>query len=133
MPWSRSAYYLTAGTHTLLWRYTKDYSISQGEDAAFIDFIVFPPVDLISNKPVVSNDILQMIVYPNPFTNEFTLLCNVSKSSNCQFVIYDQLGKMVWQLTSYLQQGTNVIPIRLVICQVVYTILMQLPIIKILH
>ncbi len=113
VPWSRSAYYLNVGTHSLLWRYTKDYSISQGEDAAFIDFIVFPPVDLISNKPFVSNDILQMMVYPNPFTDEFTLLCNVSKSSTCQLVLYDQLGKIMWQLSSYLQEGTNVLPVTL--------------------
>lgn len=41
--WTSYSYYLTAGLHTLTWKYSKDASISSGSDAAWVDFIIFPP------------------------------------------------------------------------------------------
>lgn len=35
--WAQASYPLTAGTHTVEWRYTKDGSVSSGSDAAWID------------------------------------------------------------------------------------------------
>ncbi|MCB1921618.1 MAG: S8 family serine peptidase [Candidatus Competibacteraceae bacterium] len=42
IPWAVVDYPLTAGTHTLLWSYEKDYSISRGADAAWIDQVALP-------------------------------------------------------------------------------------------
>ena len=48
--WERFEYPVTAGQHTFRWMYKKDYSVSSGEDCAWIDYIVFPPsVELSSN------------------------------------------------------------------------------------
>ena len=44
--WSKEAYFLTAGTHTLKWTYLKDASVSEGNDCAWIDFIVLPPLNM---------------------------------------------------------------------------------------
>ena len=41
--WTTAAYYVTAGTHNLKFTYSKDYSVSSGEDCAWIDNIVLPP------------------------------------------------------------------------------------------
>lgn len=41
--WQQHSYPVTAGTHTFKWSYTKDYSVSSGEDCAWLDYIVFPP------------------------------------------------------------------------------------------
>lgn len=41
--WKRVAYPVTAGQHTFKWEYLKDASGSNGLDAAWVDFIVFPP------------------------------------------------------------------------------------------
>lgn len=38
--WTQATYQVAAGTHTLLWTYTKDYSVSIGLDAVWIDDIV---------------------------------------------------------------------------------------------
>jgi len=46
VPWTQATYPVTAGTHTFKWRFNKDVSVSSGEDAAFIDYIVFPPMEL---------------------------------------------------------------------------------------
>jgi hypothetical protein len=40
--WAAFAFPLTAGTHTLEWRYTKDPNVSAGLDAAFIDDVNLP-------------------------------------------------------------------------------------------
>lgn len=37
VPWAEYSYPLTAGEHTLRWRYTKDFSISSGSDTAWLD------------------------------------------------------------------------------------------------
>ncbi len=40
--WTRAAYAVTAGSHTLTFRYTKDGSVSNGSDCAWIDNITVP-------------------------------------------------------------------------------------------
>lgn len=42
-PWTQASYPVTAGNHTFKWEYMKDGSSVGGQDAAWIDFIVFPP------------------------------------------------------------------------------------------
>jgi len=42
--WTRASYPVTAGTHTFTWSYDKDGSVSNGSDAAWVDYIVFPTV-----------------------------------------------------------------------------------------
>ncbi len=46
VPWTQASYPVTAGTHTFKWRYYKDGSVVSGSDAAVIDYIVFPPMEL---------------------------------------------------------------------------------------
>jgi len=41
-PWTTFSHALTPGPHTLAWSYTKDSLISIGDDAAWVDGIVFP-------------------------------------------------------------------------------------------
>jgi uncharacterized membrane protein len=40
--WTEATYELAAGTRVLRWTYSKDGSVSSGEDCAWIDYIVFP-------------------------------------------------------------------------------------------
>lgn len=42
VPWQTASFNLTAGTHTIEWRYSKDASSSLGLDAAFIDNLDLP-------------------------------------------------------------------------------------------
>ncbi|MCK9616536.1 MAG: T9SS type A sorting domain-containing protein [Lentimicrobiaceae bacterium] len=41
--WTRVAYPISEGSHTLSWIYNKDVSQSNGSDAAWVDYIVLPP------------------------------------------------------------------------------------------
>ncbi len=42
--WTQATYPVTAGNHIFLWEYVKDGSMSQGSDKAWVDLIIFPPV-----------------------------------------------------------------------------------------
>ena len=43
-PWSLETYDVSMGLHTFEWRYRKDQAVSNGSDACWIDYIVFPPM-----------------------------------------------------------------------------------------
>ena len=63
--WTQATFPVTSGDHDFAWRYTKDGSVSSGSDAAWIDNIFFPLVDLdgdgdgigyaVDNCPVTYN------------------------------------------------------------------------------
>ncbi len=40
--WAKAQYPVSAGTHIFKWAYEKDYSMSSGDDAAYLDFIILP-------------------------------------------------------------------------------------------
>ncbi len=40
--WDEVSFDVTAGTHTFKWAYEKDWSVSNGDDCAWIDYIIFP-------------------------------------------------------------------------------------------
>ncbi len=42
LDWERVAFPVSMGLHVFTWRYMKDFSVSNGSDAAWVDFIVLP-------------------------------------------------------------------------------------------
>jgi len=66
--WRRAAFYVPAGTHTFEWKYSKDQSLSEGEDAVWLDFITFPESDINLN---IKNADLKADILPSwlTFTN----------------------------------------------------------------
>lgn len=59
--WSKEQYWLPAGPHTLKWVYRKDNMVSGGQDCAWIDFIVLPPLD-INYQPMFTTSIADTLV-----------------------------------------------------------------------
>ena len=43
--WGQAVYPVSAGTHNFKWEYMKDYSVSNGSDCGWIDYIIFPRAD----------------------------------------------------------------------------------------
>ncbi len=61
--WTERTYDLTAGSHTLVWRYYKDYSVNSGNDCYYVDDISITSVEVASwesyeapASPYVLND-----------------------------------------------------------------------------
>lgn len=46
--WTMFTHNITTGQHTFKWSYTKDSSVSSGDDCAWVDDVKFPPVSIIS-------------------------------------------------------------------------------------
>ncbi len=42
--WAEFTYAVSTGEHTFTWEYDKDYSVSNGDDCGWIDYIIFPPI-----------------------------------------------------------------------------------------
>ncbi|MCX6271483.1 MAG: C25 family cysteine peptidase [Bacteroidetes bacterium] len=80
--WTREAYPVTAGTHTFTWKYVKDAGATGGQDAAWIDYIVFPPygaMPLLANATATPSTIClgnsaQLNVTPAGGTLPYTFL-----------------------------------------------------------
>ena len=48
--WSNVSFAVSAGEHELMWRFNKDLGVVSGEDAVWIDQIIFPPCDNLSGS-----------------------------------------------------------------------------------
>ena len=64
--WTMAEYVIDAGTHTFKWAYEKDFSISSGSDAAWVDYITFPPMEI---EAVISVD--TTVICEDTFTQYF--------------------------------------------------------------
>lgn len=70
--WATFTYPLTAGSHTLRWSYEKDISLASGNDASWIDAVVLPEVNLVSNPGFESG----VIGWSQHSTGGFSLVAN---------------------------------------------------------
>jgi len=93
--WIHSAFPVSAGLHTFRWSYEKDITLSVGEDAAWVDNIIFPPVDLNTGIDQPENFLPALVVYPNPASEKINILTNFSNSGHLELSIVDLTGKTV--------------------------------------
>ena len=89
--WSFVSFPITAGNHDLEWEYDKDGSSTGGQDCAWIDYIVFPPM-YIAPSAVVDTKI-DFEIFPNPTMGSFNLTFNDAKNHGVE--IYDNAGRLV--------------------------------------
>lgn len=65
--WTEATYTLSPGSHTLRWRYAKDFTVSAGQDACWVDNIVLPMPLHVEETQVEATSLLSL--YPNPVRN----------------------------------------------------------------
>lgn len=108
--WERVAYPVTSGSHTFKWMYVKDYSGIGGSDAAWVDYILFPPISSpsvdIKNIDHVLNNI---VLFPNPTSDNLNIVYRLSDNQNVTIQVYDSRGKLVTTVAENEMQlqGTN--------------------------
>lgn len=98
--WAEASFGLEAGFRTLKWRYRKDYSVSTGKDAVWVDDILFPP----NGDPVsVSSDEIpdesSLLVSPNPFKTGTVLFYRMAEAGPLRIDILDLQGNLITTLT----------------------------------
>jgi len=101
--WQRFAYPVTAGNHTFRWVYEKDFMATGGSDAAWIDYVVFPPVSMTVGigqiQPVTSG----VNVYPNPAKDLVHIDYFLTRTSDVLLTVCDVSGRIVRTVQSGIQ------------------------------
>jgi hypothetical protein len=77
IPWSESSYPVSPGVHVFEWVYVKDYSVSSGGDAAWVDYITFPPILNTSPIFVVNPDSITKMMPPDALDSDTISLANI--------------------------------------------------------
>ncbi|MBI5217342.1 MAG: T9SS type A sorting domain-containing protein [Bacteroidia bacterium] len=105
--WARAAYPIAAGPHMLKWAYEKDYSATGGSDCSWIDFIVFPPTDNLTNILSSDKDNNEFSVYPNIFNDKTDISYKLSKNSIVTLQLFNSLGQEIETIINQNQATGN--------------------------
>jgi hypothetical protein len=109
--WTEVGYTLSSGTHTLRWSYEKDFIVTSGMDACWIDNIVLPGSASVEVENSTSVD-YKMQVYPNPVDRVFILSIQSLQSKTIQVRVLNSMGSLVVENSKQLVQGENIINIE---------------------
>lgn len=107
--WGKVAYPVTSGTHTFKWIYSKDYSTASGSDCAWVDYILFPPVQTSSNVLSNSKEVNNLVLFPNPTSENLNIAYRLADNQTVTIQIFDGNGRLINTLTENEMQlqGTN--------------------------
>jgi hypothetical protein len=95
--WSFVSFPINAGNHDFEWEYDKDGGISEGQDCAWLDYIVFPPIDLGQTTNI--NEVnFNFELFPNPTLGSFDLTFNDANNHNIE--VFDTNGKLISSLNN---------------------------------
>ncbi len=94
--WQRAAFAVPAGPTKFKWTYAKNYYGSHGQDCAWLDYIVFPPLNgtISAGQSFYSN--LHLNLYPNPGSGEITVTCYTALPGKAVLSIYNMHGHTVY-------------------------------------
>ena len=93
--WAEETYTVMSGEHTFKWAYSKDASVSNGDDKAWVDYIVFPGSSAVFTDiatPLTNN----INVYPNPSNGRFNISAPGS-SGDYEVQIVNILNQVVYK------------------------------------
>ncbi len=97
--WTESSYSVTSGFHTFKWEYEKDGAVIGGDDCAWLDYIIFPPISgvFIDEGELLPNVSRLIGNYPNPFNPETTISFSLTteNSENISLIVYNIKGQKV--------------------------------------
>lgn len=110
--WSQETYNVSAGQHTFEWIYDKDVSVSDGDDCAWVDDIVFPPFGaaniVTNNQNIITYNDFNLTVYPVPFSTSVNFKFESSSNQEYKIEIYDLSGRNIFRENSTAKKGENI-------------------------
>ena len=100
--WSFVSFPVNPGINTFKWEYEKDGGWTDGEDCAWIDYIVFPPTNM-GQTTNIDESSFDFRIFPNPTIGSF----NISFNDNEYHIveIYDNNGRIVSKMKKYKQEA----------------------------
>lgn len=108
-PWSESTFNITSGVHTLRWAYEKDYSVSNGNDCGWVDYISLPPFGDSDPQIVYSPEIIVDSLLTGDIGYDTITISNVGSGPVVYSIeIADSLGNPVeWISLNQMAGGMN--------------------------
>lgn len=92
--WELAAFPVDTGMHTFRWSYVKDYSMSEGSDCAWIDYIIFPPSSIFSSiESIIATP--DITVFPNPAEDAVNIRFNNNITGNYSLYLLNSSGKII--------------------------------------
>jgi hypothetical protein len=104
--WSAETFFVMAGQHTFSWIYSKDGSVSSGSDYAWVDYILFPPMNSavgLEQQELFS----EFNVYPNPSAGLFNVNLNSSLKGYFKIALFDTKGRLILENKEHVNIGAN--------------------------
>ncbi len=87
LPWMPATYEIPVGHHTFAWRYHKDGGAIEGDDCAWVDYIIFPQFGP-APQPLIELDVTEIEVYvPGGGTLEETLTIGNAGEGELEYTI----------------------------------------------
>ena len=83
--WTQQTFDITAGSHTLRWRYVKDAFVSSGQDRGWVDQVSFVPAGAVQPPTLVS---------PRYFGGSFR--CEVTGSPGATYIVQGSTDLQTW-------------------------------------
>ena len=99
--WSPFSTTLDVGENILTWSYVKDFTVSSGEDAVWVDDVVLPVLEEPSSTLAVSSKGNTLKAYPNPTSG----LISLELEEDAVIIIEDLLGQKLRTLS--LSEGVQ--------------------------
>ncbi len=75
--WSIQTYPVTPGLHSFEWRYEKDVNTSNGDDAAWVDYIIFPAIGFEPSEMEVSVSSVEKYMHTDELDTDTILVTNI--------------------------------------------------------
>ncbi|MCX7768088.1 MAG: C25 family cysteine peptidase [Flavobacteriales bacterium] len=101
--WTRCTLPLSAGVHTVHWRYEKDYMIAAGQDAAWIDQVELP--NKMGTVSLVTSPASELRIFPNPVSNVLFYLIEKGVTNGGPLHILTPQGNPVLSMPHTGKQG----------------------------
>jgi len=104
--WTRKSYAVNPGDHTFSWDYTKDVSVSSGDDKGYVDYIVLPAMGIISQTQNTELAV-DLDFFPNPAQDFAQLQLNSNEDQYLTIQLIDQQGRSIQQFQKHINAGNQ--------------------------
>ncbi|MDY0086068.1 MAG: T9SS type A sorting domain-containing protein [Bacteroidales bacterium] len=95
--WTRAEFAVPEGDHILSWVYEKDYSMSNGSDCVWLDYIVFPVRKVVTGfAEAALSDEYNIRLSPNPVRDRMSVVVDWPTEEVLQLLVIDKNGRQIF-------------------------------------
>jgi hypothetical protein len=95
--WTMVSFPVDSGLTTFKWSYEKDYGTTEGQDCAWLDYILFPATSLFSGINKGNLPPFRLAVSPNPSAGDFSIKLISEKETEGNLMVFNAVGVLVSQ------------------------------------